>query len=91
MKIQCKPALPDGAVSEDVELDYVIGLIFDTDAIQSINQFTGAFTTPVNARHLYTNTWYHYKFGSVQDYTENSIIYYLGEGGEENTPDEPGN
>lgn len=92
MKIQCKPALPDGAVSSDVELDYVIGLIFDTDAIQSINQFTGAFTTPVNARHLYTNTWYHYKFGSVQDYTENSIIYYMGEGGSGNeTPDEPGN
>lgn len=82
MKIKCKPALPNGAESEDVELDYVIGLIFDTDAIQSINQFQGAFTTPVNARKLYTNTFYHYKFGSIQDYTENSIIYYLGEGGE---------
>ena len=77
MKIACKPALPEGATSENVELDYVIGLIFDTDAIQSINQFTGAFTTPVNARHLYTNTFYHYKFGSIQDYTENSILYYM--------------
>lgn len=77
MKIACKPALPEGATSENVELDYVIGLIFDTDAIQSINQFTGAFTTPVNARHLYTNTFYHYKFGAIQDYTENSILYYM--------------
>lgn len=77
MKIACKPALPDGATSENVELDYVIGLIFDTDAIQSINQFQGAFTTPVNARKLYTNTFYHYKFGSIQDYTENSILYYM--------------
>lgn len=82
MKIACKPALPEGAESSDVELDYVIGILFDTDAIQSINQFTGAFTTPVNARHLYTNTFFHYKFGSISDYTENSIIYYLGEGGE---------
>lgn len=90
MKIKCKPALPDGAESEDVELDYVIGLIFDTDAIQSINQFQGAFTTPVNARKLYTNTFYHYKFGSIQDYTENSIIYYLGEGGEESNEDDNG-
>ena len=81
MKISCKPALPDGAESSNVELDYVIGLLFDTDAIQSINQFIGAFTTPVNARKLYTNTWYHYKFGAVQDYTENSIMYYMGEGG----------
>lgn len=77
MKIACKPALPEGATSSDVELDYVIGLIFDTDAIQSINQFEGAFTTPVNARKLYTNTFFHYKFGSIQDYTENSILYYM--------------
>lgn len=82
MKIKCKPSLPDGATSENVELDYVLGILFDTDALASINQFTGAFTTPVNARKLYTNTFYHYKFGSISDYTENSIIYYLGEGGE---------
>lgn len=82
MKIACKPALPDGAESNDVTLDYVVGILFANDAIQSINQFTGAFTTPVNARHLYTNTFYHYKFGSISDYSEDSIIYYLGEGGE---------
>ena len=79
MKIKCKPALPDGAVSENVELDVVLGIIFDEDAIASINQFTGAYTTPVNARHLYTNTFYHYKFGAVQDYTENSIIYIMND------------
>lgn len=78
-QIKCKPALPDGAVSENVELDYVLGIIFDEDAIASINQFTGAFTTPVNARHLYTNTFYHYKYGSIQDYTENSIIYIMND------------
>ena len=79
MKIKCKPALPDGAVSENVELDVVLGIIFDEDALASINQFTGAYTTPVNARHLYTNTFYHYKFGAVQDYTENSIIYIMND------------
>lgn len=79
MKIKCKPALPDGAVSENVELDVVLGIIFDEDAIASINQFTGAYTTPVNARKLYTNTFYHYKFGAVQDYTENSIIYIMND------------
>lgn len=87
MSIACKPSLPEGAESSNVELDYVVGILFDTDAIQSINQFTGAFVTPVNARHLYTNTWLHYKFGAIQDYTENSIIYYLGEGGEESDDD----
>lgn len=84
MKIDCKPALPEGAESSEVELDYVVGILFDKDAIQSINQFNGAYTTPVNARHLYTNTWLHWKFGAIQDYSENSIIYYLGEGGDGN-------
>ena len=85
MSIDCKPALPEGATTSEVALDYVVGILFDTDAIQSINQFTGAYTTPVNARHLYTNTWLHYKFGAIQDYTENSIIYLLGEGAQTET------
>lgn len=76
-KIKCKPALPNGATSKNVELDYVLGIVFDEDALASINQFTGAFTTPVNARHLYTNTFYHWKFGSISDYTENTIIYIM--------------
>lgn len=87
MKIKCKPALPDGGVSENVELDMVLGLLFDTDAMGTINQFEGAYTTPVNARHLYTNTFYHYKFGAIQDYTENSIIYIMKD---ENTSEEAG-
>lgn len=87
MKIKCKPALPDGGVSQNVELDMVLGLLFDTDAMGTINQFEGAYTTPVNARHLYTNTFYHYKFGAIQDYTENSIIYIMKD---EDTSEEAG-
>ena len=85
MSIDCKPALPDGATSSEVALDYVVGILFDEDAIQSINQFTGAYVTPVEARKLYQNTWLHWKFGSVQDYSENSIIYLLGEGAQTET------
>lgn len=80
MAIDCKPALPEGATSSEVKLDYVLAVLFDIDAIRSTNQFTGAFTTPVNARHLYTNTFYHYKFGAINDYTENGIVYYIGAG-----------
>ena len=87
MKIKCKPALPDGGVSQNVEIDMVLGLLFDTDAMGTINQFEGAYTTPVNARHLYTNTFYHYKFGAIQDYTENSIIYIMKD---EDTSEEAG-
>lgn len=85
MSIDCKPALPDGAETSEVALDYVVGILFDEDAIQSINQFEGAYVTPVEARKLYQNTWLHWKFGSVQDYSENSIIYLLGEGAQTET------
>lgn len=77
MKIKCKPALPDGATSEEVELDNVIGMVFDTDAIQSVLQFNGAYQTPINAKKLFYNVFYHWKFGSISDYTENSIIYIM--------------
>ena len=75
--IACKPALPDGATSKDVELGFVVGILFDDEAMQTCNQFTGAYTTPVHARKLVQNTFYHYKFGAIQDYTENSILYYM--------------
>lgn len=81
LKIACKPAMPDGEESENVELDYVIGMLFDDEALETINQFTGAYTTPLEARKLYRNVFYHWKFGAINDYSENGIIYYMGEGG----------
>lgn len=83
-KIDCKPALPEGAVSQEVELDFVLGLVFDDRAIYSHNQFTGMYSTPVEAAKLYKNDIWHFKFGSYTDYLSNSIMYYMGEGGEEN-------
>lgn len=80
-KIACKPALPDGAVSEDVELDYVLGTIFDENAIRHVTQFEGMYSTPIEAAKLYKNDIYHYKFGAYMDYLANSIIYYMSEYG----------
>jgi hypothetical protein len=82
MKINVKPALPDGRTSEAVELDCVLGLLFDEDAILSNNRFENAYTTPLEARHGYYNTWYHYRFSMFNDYSENSILYYMSETGE---------
>lgn len=77
MSIQCKPSLYNGATSSNVQLDNVVGILFDTDALATHNFFTGAFNTPVNARKLYYNTFYHYKYGAINDYSENAIIFYL--------------
>lgn len=86
LKIKCKPALPAESkvdVSAGVELDDVIGILFDDEAIKSTMQFQGVYTTPVEARKLYTNTWMHWKFGAISDYTENVVIFILGAGGNE--------
>lgn len=77
--IDVTPAIPGGGESSEVKLDLVIGMLFDEDAIMTNNKFTGMYTTPVNARHVYTNLWWHYKYGVVQDYSENAIIYYMAD------------
>lgn len=79
--IKVTPALPDGKESTEQDIDYVVGILFDKDAIMSINQFDGAFETPLEARKLYTNMWYTFKFGAVNDYVSPAIVYYLGNGG----------
>lgn len=77
--VKVKPALPDGATSENVELDLVLGLLYDKDAVMMQTHFDSAYTTPVNARHVYQNTWYHYNFGLINDYSENAILYYMAD------------
>lgn len=84
-EIKCKPALPEGVASEAVELDCVLGLVFDDRAIYSHNQFTGMYSTPIEAAKLYKNDIWHFKFGSYTDYLSNSIMYYMAdESGDDN-------
>lgn len=90
-EIKCKPALPEGTVSEAVELDFVLGLIFDDRALYSHNQFTGMYSTPVEAAKLYKNDIWHFKFGSYTDYLSNSIIYYMSEDGGQNSNEDDNN
>ena len=77
--IAVKPALPDGEESENVELDLVIGLLYDRDAVMTNNKFTGMYSTGINARHVYENLWWHYKFGVINSYSENAILYYMND------------
>lgn len=78
-EVAIKPALPEGATSANVDLKLVIGMLFDRDAILSNNKFEGSYATPINARHLYTNQFWHYKYGQIQSYSENCIVYYMAD------------
>lgn len=82
--IKVKPALPEGAESSEVDEAIVIGMLYDIEAIMTNNKFTGMYQTPLNARHVYINSWWHYLYGVVQDYTENCIVYYMKDEGDGN-------
>lgn len=76
-----------GASTDDpVTSDYVLGVLYDRQAMGWTNIFEMTATTPINARGLYYNTFYHSQSKPWNDLTENGIVYYLGEGGEV-TPD----
>ena len=82
--IKVKPALPNGGETSEVDEAIIIGMLYDIEAIMTNNKFTGVYNTPVNARHVYFNTWWHYLFGVVQDYSENCIVYYMKDEGDGN-------
>lgn len=75
--VSIKPALPNGAVSENVSIPLVVGLLYDEEAIMTNNRFEGMYNSPLEARHVYFTSWWHFKFGKIQDYSENSILYYM--------------
>lgn len=77
--IDVKPALPDNAVSSEVKIDYVVGLLFDDWAMYTNNRYTGMLATPINARHGYRNEFYHFLFSQNNDYTWPSILYYMSD------------
>ena len=78
-KIDIKPALPEGATTSEVEIDTVIGILFDYDALMSQIRYEGQYSTPVNAKHLYRNTFWHFLFSNWNDYSENAIVYYMSD------------
>lgn len=64
-----------------VELDYVLGLLFDEEAIGVMPQFEYTSTTPFNSAGGYYNMFMHWRFNAYCDYTENAVLFVLGEGG----------
>ena len=60
-----------------VQLDTVVALLFDRDAIATSLKLQKTITTPVNADGDYFNTVYHWAFQFKEDPTENMVLYYM--------------
>ena len=61
-----------------VQYDYVVGCIYDTDAMMVDYQMDSAYTTPVEARKGYRNMWWHFAKNAITDFTENFIVFVMG-------------
>lgn len=81
-KINVTPAVTDTdtglqKAGEPVELDYVVGMITDTDGLMTDMQLDTTATTPLEARKLYRNTWNTFLKGVISDNTENAVIFIM--------------
>ena len=85
--INVKPNILDVATGASknaevaVNLDYVLGILFDEEACGVMPQFDYSSTTPFNSAGGYYNMYMHWRFNSYCDYTENAVLFVLGEGG----------
>ena len=86
-QVSVTPAIPNTSnpaaqtVGDPVVFDYLVGVLFDEDAIMVDYQLDAANSTPVEARKRYRNVWWHYARNAINDFTENAVLFYVGAGG----------
>lgn len=82
--IDVVPAIPNTAdptsqkAGSRVQLDNVIGMIYDVDGLMIDYQLDSASSTPLESRKMYRNVWYHVSKNIVSDLTENAAVFILG-------------
>jgi hypothetical protein len=85
-KVDVIPAIPNVSTPNagqiagaEVEIPYLVGMLFDEDALMVDYQLDTARSTPVEARKGYRNIWYTFAKNIISDTTENSIIYIMAD------------
>ena len=82
--INVTPAIPDTSdpkqqiAGTTVALDYVLGVIYDKDALMVDYEYESSNATPIEARKKYSNIWWHFKKNAINDFTENGVLLYMG-------------
>ena len=62
-----------------VELDYVVGLLYDRKALATTYFQDSVYTTPFNISGEYYNTEHHWKMNYTQNPTQNAILMYMSD------------
>lgn len=81
-KIKVVPAVTDTTTGlqkagAEVDLDYVVGMITDTDGLMTNMQLEYVATSPLESRKLFRNTWSTFSKGVVSDNTENVVVFIM--------------
>ena len=86
-QVSITPAIPDVSdpteqtAGDPVVFDYLVGILYDADAMMVDYQLDSAYSTPVEARKRYRNVWWHFARNAINDFTENAVLFYVGAGG----------
>lgn len=83
-KISVTPAIPDTTTGlqkagDAVNLDYVVGCLYDVDALMVDYQLEDAQTTPLEARKRYRNIWWSFSKNAINDFTENFVVFVMAD------------
>lgn len=76
-KVDVNVRSPHTDASQQVTLNNVIAVLFDTEAAGAYRQIEEVATTPLNARGLYTNTFFHEQQMWFNALDENFIVFTL--------------
>lgn len=83
-KVDITPAIPNTSdpssqtTGSRVQLDNVLGVLYDEDALMIDYQLDSSAASPLEARKMYRNLYWHISKNSINDFTENGVLFYLG-------------
>ena len=87
--IKVTPAIPDfdstsatygtQVAGAQVTEDYVLGVLWDTDAMMTEFQLDRVTVTPLEARKYYRNMFWTIKQNKICDFTENGIVFIMAD------------
>ena len=67
---------------DQVQLPYVVGMLFDRDALVTDFQIDRTDSTPLEARKHYRTVWFSYSKNVIDDPSENCVIFIMEDPGE---------
>lgn len=75
------PATGESKTGTAQTIPYVIGLLYDEEALGIYPQFDYTSVTPFNSAGEYYNIFAHWRFNAYNDFTENMLLFIIGDGG----------